>query len=206
VTPTISWTSVSAYSESEEIAHLFTELTDDLAINDFESVSTNGKCLISLLENILSGIDDDRLHELKGWISTLILSLSKVIKTGLKHPSDELIEELKLILKGLSEACNDLFQSNSERGMHLKDYSSRKHLLASKKKIITDSYNYPSPISANSSPGISRVEQNFERKFYSNKKMASNCDGLIFSPRGKVKAGKISSLLLYLKDYQRGGN
>ena len=166
ITPTISWTSDTGVTDSfanEEILHLFRELIEDLEIRDFESVSSNGKFLISSLKNILSGLENDRLHELKGWISTLLLSFSKLLKTGLKNPTDGIVDELGITLKGLSEACNDLFQSLPRNGIQSLDSASKKHFLVSKKMILTDVCDYPSPVSAKSTPSLSKADLNFVR-------------------------------------------
>jgi hypothetical protein len=200
ITPTFSWDNDRSdiCSTPEIINQLCQELTLDLENNDYDSICKSGEELGSYLKAFLSKLPNEGLKDEKSWISALMISLSKQLKASK-------IDEMKLIVKGLSDALNEL-----ETKIKSEDISLSKFDKKLQKSRIEANEHYPSPhisptTTSLSSPiaGSSRYPQISPISSIAGSPTSSD---LLLDRNGKVKLAKIGGLLTYLKDIERTGN
>jgi hypothetical protein len=133
--------------------------------------------MILNLKALLAELPTESCKDEKSWISSLMLSLSNLLKAGFTSQ----IDEMKLIVVGLSDAMNDLMGNVSSDDLDLKK-------------------GYPSPqmstVSSASLQSQSSPKSNSASPFM---------PALLFDRHGNVKAGTIGALLVHLKDYRRSG-
>ena len=201
ITPTFSWDNDRSdiCSTPEIINQLCQELTLDLENNDYDSICKSGEELGSYLKAFLSKLPNEGLKDEKSWISALMFSLSKQLKASK-------IDEMKLIVKGLSDALNELGTKIKSADISLSKFD--KNL---QKSRIEANEHYPSPHMTEGSPislsssiaGSSRYPQNSPISSIAGSPTSSD---LLLDRNGKVKLAKIGGLLTYLKDIERTGN
>lgn len=181
ITPTFSWKNApSDPSSTQIIIELCEEMIADLDNKDYDSVSKAAEEMALNLTALLAELPTESCKDEKSWISSLMLSLSKLLKNGFDSQADE----MKLIVKGLSDAMNDLNGNVTSDDLDQKKYLYPSPQMPNESSTSL-SLSQTSPISSVSSPVLS---------------------DLLLDRYGKVKAGSIGALLGHLKDYKRSGN
>ena len=100
-------------------------------------------------------------QEQKSWISSLILSLSKKNKTWSNNPTPEEIDEISVMIGGLSDATHDLFKlignDETRESISLSSASASDRIRGSLRPLIeVDVTKYPSPQSSDGQFNLNR--------------------------------------------------